>query len=336
MRLSLRQRILIGSILWTVGLIVIASAIFSVIVERSPGMRWTIVAHLHGGLQAPLAVTAALVCLTAGALLVRRGLRRIDDLRARLAGVHQGHGSRLEGRYPAEVQPLVDDLNALLAHSDEAVRRAVGKAGDLAHGLKTPLSILARDAEAAAAAGQTEIAASIHPQVDRMRRQVDYHLAHARAAASGLLPGTRTSVGESVTGLVRALGRLYADRAIQIDVDVPENAAARVQREDLDEMLGNLLDNACKWTRSRVRVACAEEDSYLTVTVDDDGSGVPEALRGAALQRGVRADEATEGNGLGLAIVRDLASLYGGAIALDESPEGGCRAVLRLPRAPAD
>lgn len=330
---SLRRRILIGSILWTVGMIVIASAAFSVMVERWPAMRLAVIAHVHGGLQAPFVLTASVMCLVGGALLVRRGLNRIDDLRARLAWLHQGQGNRLEGSYPAEVQPLVDDLNTLLAHRDEAIRRARAKAGDLAHGLKTPLSVLARDADAAAAAGHMEIALSVRQQVDRMRRQVDYHLAHARAAAASSSPGLRTAVAESAAGLVRALLRLYAERGIRIDVDVPEGTTARVQREDLDEMLGNLLDNACKWTRSRVRIACAERSDDVVITVDDDGNGLPERMRETALQRGVRADEATPGTGLGLAIVRDLAELYGGAVALEESPEGGCRARLCLPRA---
>jgi signal transduction histidine kinase len=329
---SLHQRILIGSILWTVGMIVIASAVFTVMVERSPGVRLTIAQHVHGGLQSSVVVLSAVLCLAGGALLVRRGLSRLHDLRSRLAGLHQS-GGRLAGEYPREVQPLVDDLNALLDHRDQALRRAVARAGDLAHGLKTPLAILAREAEGAGAAGQTAIAEAICEQVERMRRHVDYHLAHARAAAAGSTPGIRASVRESADGLVRALLRLYADQGIQIGVDAAAALDVRAQREDLDEMLGNILDNACKWARSRIHLSCAAQDGHVVTIVDDDGAGLAEDMRSAVLERGVRADETTRGTGLGLAIVRDLAELYGGSIALDRSPAGGCRAVLRLPRA---
>jgi signal transduction histidine kinase len=334
-RPGLRRRIAVGSILWTGGMIVLASAVFSVLIERYPHARLALVAHVHGGLQAPLVVGVAIGCMVAGALLVRRGLDRIADLQSRLAELHRGQGRRLDGDYPAEVQPLVNDLNALLDHHDEAVRRAVAKAGDLAHGLKTPLAVLAQEAASADAAGHADLAASIREQVDRMRRQVDYHLAHARAAAAGATPGTRASIGESAEGLARAMLRLHADRGIRIDVAVPEDAAVRAQREDLDEMLGNLLDNACTWARTRVRVACVSAGGDLVVTVDDDGAGLPDDMWSAVLQRGVRADEATAGTGLGLAIVRDLAELYGGSIALEPSPDGGCRARLRLPLAAA-
>src|SRR6185436_12197539 len=165
----------------------------------------------------------------------------------------------------------------------QAVRRAVAKAGDLAHGLKTPLAVLAREAECAGAAGQTELAASIVQQVERMRRQVDYHLAHARAAASGATLGARCAIRESADGLARTLLRLHADRSLAIDVRVSPSHVARVQREDLDEMLGNLLDNACTWTRRQVVVDSVEADRIVRVTVDDDGPGLPAAMREAVL-----------------------------------------------------
>jgi signal transduction histidine kinase len=330
---SLRRRILLGSVLWTVGMILLASAAMSVVFDRYPSARIPMVSHVHGVLQMPFVLLAGAVCLVAGALQVRRGLRRIDDVRSRLAELREGHDRRLEGDYPREIQPLVDDLNTLLAQRDEATRRAMAKAGDLAHGLKTPLAILMQEAESAAAAGQHEVAASIRQQVERMRRQVDYHLAHARAAASGATPGTRSSVKDSADGLARALRRLHAPRGLTLALAVPEGHVVRVQREDLDEMLGNLADNACKWARSRVVIASADAGNYIAITIDDDGSGLAEDLRDAVLRRGVRADEAIPGTGLGLAIVGDLAELYGGIVSLERSPQGGCRAVLRLPAA---
>ena len=187
------------------------------------------------------------------------------------------------------------------------------------------------EAERAGAAGHADVADAIAEQVDRMRRQIDYHLAHARAAASGATPGARSSVRESVDGLTRTMLRLHAGRALAIDARVPPDHAVGGQREDLDEMLGNLLENACTWARSRVTVESSEVDGSIVITVDDDGPGLAPSMREAVLQRGVRADEAAPGSGLGLAIVRDLAELYGGSIALGSSPEGGLRARLRLP-----
>jgi len=175
------------------------------------------------------------------------------------------------------------------------------------------------------------MADSIGHEVDRMRRQIDYHLAHARAAASGATPGARSSVKESADGLARTMLRLHAGRALTVDVRVSADHAVRGQREDLDEMLGNLLENACTWARSRVTVESSAVEGGIVITVDDDGPGLAPSMREAVLQRGVRADEAAPGSGLGLAIVRDLAELYGGSIALDRSPEGGLRARLQLP-----
>src|SRR5262249_40703434 len=176
-----------------------------------------------------------------------------------------------------------------------------------------------------------ELATSIDQQIDRMRRQIDYHLAQARAAASGAAPGARAPILESADGLARTLMRLHADRGVTIQLDVAPDHVVRGQREDLDEMLGNLIDNACKWARTRVVVASAATDGVVSITVDDDGPGIERPLRQAVLQRGVRADEAAPGSGLGLAIVRDLAELYGGSIVLDGSPLGGLRARLQLP-----
>jgi signal transduction histidine kinase len=271
------------------------------------------------------------VCMVAGLLQVRRGLIPLHRLRERLAAVHAGRVSRVDGNYPSEVQPLVDDLNALLDHREETVSRALAKAGDLAHGLKTPLAVLAREAERAKTAGHGELAAAIGEQVERMRRQMDYHLAHARAAASGGAPGAQCDVLASAEGLTRTLQRLHAERGLTIDVYVPHGQAVRAERVDVDEMIGNLLDNACKWAKGRVSISASQRDSTVVILVDDDGPGLAATLREAVLQRGVRADEAAPGSGFGLAIVRDLAELYGGTISLEGSPLGGLRARLQLP-----
>jgi signal transduction histidine kinase len=328
---SLRARLLCGAALWSIGLVIMATAVLVAIVESHPRARLSIAHTVHGPFRQPLVLLFGVFCLVAGLVQVRRGVSPINKLRGRVAGLHEGRDRRVDGTYPAEVQPLVNDLNVLLDNREQAVRRAIAKAGDLAHGLKTPLAILAHEADRAKAAGQSEVGAAIEQQVDRMRRQIDYHIAHARAAAAGAAPGTLCSISDSAEGLARALRRLYAERGLSIDVHVPPNLSARVQREDLDEMIGNLLDNACKWGRSRVTLDAHVAGAGVDVTVDDDGSGLANEMRDAVLLRGVRADEAAPGSGLGLAIVRDLAEVYGGSISLETSPLGGLRARLRLP-----
>ena len=323
---SLRGRVWLGAVLWTLGLFAVVTISFTISMHMRASAA---IVHSHGMASGAL----ALLCMVAGIALIRRGLAPFDDMRRRLADIRNGTEQQLRGSYPTEVQPLVDDLNGLLEHRDRTVRRAIAKAGDLAHGLKTPLAVLAREAEVAEAQGHHDLAATMTQQVERMRRQIEYHLAQARAAASGATVGSRCSVAESADALARTLLRLHAERGIAIDVQVPSDHSVRGQREDLEEMLGNLLDNACKWARSRVVVASARQDSRIVVTVDDDGPGIEPSMREAVLQRGVRADEAAPGSGLGLAIVRDLAQLYGGSISLAEAPRGGLRARLELPAA---
>ena len=240
----------------------------------------------------------------------------------------------MDGDYPVEVQPLVDDLNSLLSHREKAVQRALMKAGDLAHGLKTPLTVLSQEAERLEAEGQHQLAGRIFQQIEKMRRHVDYHLAQARAASSGVTVGVHCSVLIAAEGLARTLRRIYADRELAMAVDVAADHAIRGRREDLEEMLGNLLDNACKWAKSSTSVRSVRENESIVILVDDDGPGIAAALREAVLQRGVRADEATPGSGLGLSIVCDLAELYGGTIQLESSPKGGVRARLCLPASP--
>jgi signal transduction histidine kinase len=321
---SLRTSVLIGAFLWTLGLLAVESILITIYSAYLYPIR---IVHQHGHLMAVIAIITAI----AGFAVVRSGLAPLDEIRRRLRGIQSGTERRLQGHYPSEVQPLVDDMNALLAHQEQAVQRALAKAGDLAHGLKTPLAVMSQDAQRAAAAGQSDLATALSEQIERMRRQIEYHLAHARAAASGASAGVRCSIAASAEPLARTLLRLYAGRGITIDVRVPPDHEVRCQREDLDEMLGNLLDNACKWARACVSVDSAADGDALDISVEDDGPGVDASMRDVVLQRGVRADEAAPGSGLGLAIVRDLAELYGGSIALERSPSGGLRARIRLP-----
>ena len=325
--LSLKTRILVGAILWTVGMFAIAVVLMHFVFPPSSAhgaFRWL----FRNG---PALALAGVLCMFFGFLQVRRGLQPINRLRNRLAAVHKGAAARVGGDHPAEVQPLVDDLNALLEERERRVARAIAKAGDLAHGLKTPLAALAHEAQQVRAAGHEQLAAEIDQQIDRMRRQIDYHLAHTRSAASAASPAARASIADSAEGLVRALERLHAERDLSIEINAPASLAFRGRREDLDEMLGNLLDNACKWARAQVRLSCSIEGEQIVITIDDDGPGIEPSMREAVIRRGVRADEAAQGSGLGLAIVRDLAEIHGGSISLEESPMGGARARLTLP-----
>jgi signal transduction histidine kinase len=327
---SLRTSVVLGSVLWTLGLLA-AWALFLTFYAKWLSHSQFIRIHSY-----PHALMAtSLATMIAGFWIVRTALAPLRELRRRLAAIERGESAQVGGRYPGEVQEVVNDLNGLLAHQAQSVSRAQAKAGDLAHGLKTPLAVLVQEAERVAAFGHAELAEDIQEQIERMRRQIDYHLAHARAAASAGTPSARSSVAESAESLARALRRLYANRGLTIDVDVSPAHLARCQREDLDEMLGNLLDNACKWARARVLVASSASAGQIVITVDDDGPGIDPAMREAVLQRGVRADEAAPGSGFGLAIVRELAEVYSGSVSLGESASGGVRAALRVP-APGD
>ena len=320
---SLRARFITGTLLWAGALVIGAAALGTAIALHRP--RWAL--WVHNSLFALLGA----VLVTAGASVVLRGLSPFRTLRERLADVREGRTARLEGEYPSEVAPLVSDLNGLLDERDERVARAVARAGDLAHGLKTPLAILAQDVDRARASGDGDLATSIQRQVERMRRQIDSHLAQARASAAGHATNARAPLAECVRGLVHTLDRLHADRGLTIDISAVSDRTVRVPMEDLEEMLGNLLENACKWTASRIVVTDAAGPGHVVITVDDDGRGLAPSMRDQVLQRGVRVDEAAPGSGLGLAIVRDLAEAYGGSISLEESPLGGLRARLLLP-----
>ena len=324
---SLKARILLGAILWTIGLFAITGMFLNLNRQPGPGLRM-----LHAAFRHSIAmILVAGLCMFVGFLLVRRGMSPINQLCSRLAAVHTGLEMRVNGAYPAEVQPLVDELNVLLDEREKRVARAVAKAGDLAHGLKTPMAVLAQEADRARVAGDEQLATEMHQQIDRMRQQIDYHLAQARSAALSALPASPVSIAACSEGLVHVLQRLYAERCLRIEIDAPPSNAYRGPREDLDEMLGNLLDNACKWARTRVKLTCTREEGQIRIAVDDDGPGIEPSMREAIMQRGVRADEGAPGYGLGLAIVRDLAETYGGSISLQASPMGGARALLTLP-----
>jgi signal transduction histidine kinase len=255
-------------------------------------------------------------------------------LQRALADLRAGRSQRLQGSFPVEVQPLIDDLNGVLDRNAEVVERARTQAGNLAHALKTPLAVLEQAASRTDAAGQAALPALVKDQAGIARRHIDWHLKRARVAASQRLPGHRTALAPVVAGLVRVLSKVHAERRIDLACDeMPAAWAFAGEEQDLQEMLGNLMDNACQWARSRVHVGAQVVGERLEVTVEDDGPGIAPGQRQAALARGGRLDETTPGSGLGLAIVADLAALYGGTLALDDGAQGGLLARVSLPAA---
>ena len=288
------------------------------------------VSRFNGALWLALGVLGAGLVLAA-VVQVSVGLSPLRALRTALARVRGGEMPRLAGDFPVEVAPLVEEFNTVLAHNADVVERARTHAGNLAHALKTPLSVLANAAQAKEQQ-DPELARLVLEQIGVARRQVDYHLARAQAAAATRVPGAKTVLVPVVEGLVRVMQRIHAQREVAITVHPwPAALAFRGEAQDLQEMLGNLLDNACKWAKHRVEIGAHSEGANLTLTLDDDGPGLDVPQRDAVMRRGVRADEQVPGSGLGLAIVDDLARLYGGRVDLLDSPLGGLRAALTLP-----
>jgi signal transduction histidine kinase len=263
-------------------------------------------------------------------LQIRFGLNPLVRLRSAVTSIRRGETERIHGNYPRDIAPLADELNLLLDTNREILERARTQVGNLAHALKTPLSVIVNEVDHV----PDEVAAKVREQAAVMRDQVNYHLDRARAAALAGTLGTATEVGPVVAGLARTFGKIYRDKDLEIGVHIPEAARFRGERQDLEEMIGNLVDNACKWAAGRVaisgEVARDGERARLVLTVEDDGPGLPEEARGT-LKRGRRLDESKPGSGLGLSIVSDLAALYRGSLDLSRSPLGGLAAVLDLP-----
>jgi signal transduction histidine kinase len=261
-------------------------------------------------------------------LQVRVGLVPLKRVSEALARIRDGKARRLDGKFPAEIEPLASELNSLIEHSAEVVGRARTHVSNLAHFLKTPLTVLA--SEASAQPGP--LADAVSRQVVTMRRQVDHYLARARAAGALDVLGNRTPVKPVLDDLARVLKRIHAERGLEITVDCPASLAFRGERQDLEEMAGNLIDNACKWAHARVAVSAGRTSgTSFELRVDDDGPGLDPEERQLVGERGERLDESVPGTGLGLAIVRDIAKLYGGSFALDTAPQGGLEAKIVLP-----
>jgi signal transduction histidine kinase len=280
----------------------------------------------------------AVVLLLTTMFQVRFGLAPLKRISQSLVAIRGGTSERLEGTFPEEIAPLARETNALIDANREIVERARTHVGNLAHALKTPLSVIVNEA---VARGDDPLATKVREQAAVMRDQVQHHLERARIAARATVVGTVTEVAPVVTALARTMEKIHRDRGIAIDVEA-QATRFRGERQDLEEMIGNLVDNACKWAQSRVaiEVLAARADTpqtahSLRIVVDDDGPGLTpsERERVQVARRGNRLDETKPGSGLGLSIVTDLAALYGGALALSTAPIGGLRAELVLPAA---
>ena len=274
----------------------------------------------------------AMVLLITTMFQVRFGLAPLKRITGSLAAIRAGTAERLAEDFPDEIAPLARETNALIEANKEIVERARTHVGNLAHALKTPISVMVNEA---ATRGGDAFAEKVREQANIMRDQVARHLERAHLAARLTVVGSITDVAPVVTALARTMEKIHHDRGIAIEVDADANARFRGERPDLEEMIGNLVDNACKWATSRVAVEVVSEKSgqVLRIAVDDDGRGLSRSEREQVSHRGQRLDETKPGSGLGLSIVVELAHLYGGKLELGAAPIGGLRAELTLPAA---
>ncbi|MDE2444781.1 MAG: sensor histidine kinase [Alphaproteobacteria bacterium] len=282
---------------------------------------------------------AVLGLLGAGLLIalmaqVRFGLRPLAEMQHALNDIRGGKIEMLHDDFPEEIQPVADELNLLVQANFEVIERARMQVGNLAHALKTPISVLTNEARDT----KGPLADKVKEQIDVMRDQVNLYLDRARRAARAQTIGSAADVEPVLQSLARTLTRINRDRNLAITVEAPANLRFRGERQDLEEMVGNVMDNACKWAKGRIVVKAVQvppgsEDgrSWLLLSVSDDGPGIPAEQRGEALKRGQRLDESKPGSGLGMSIIAETAAMYGGTIELSESEWKGLKFNLKLP-----
>jgi signal transduction histidine kinase len=267
---------------------------------------------------------------------VRFGLRPLGRISSALAAIRSGRAEKLEGDFPREIAPLSKEVNALIESNREIVDRARTHVGNLAHALKTPLSVLLNETS-----GRDDpLSEKVREQVSVMRDQVQRHLERARLAARTAVVGTISEVSPVVTGLARTMPKIHRDRTLAIETRIVDEVKFNGERQDFEEMMGNLVDNACKWANSRVNIEVFAKPPekmggrrYFHVVIDDDGPGLAPEMQKQIPERGRKLDENKPGSGLGLSIVTELAALYGGKLLLGTAPIGGLRAELVLPAA---
>jgi signal transduction histidine kinase len=315
--------------------IILPAATFDVLIAGDAGELGRQIAAFRNSVIITMAAFG--IGLIAAILIqIRWGLRPLDRVRLGLAGLRSGKEERFEGPFPSEIEPLARELNALLESNQQIIERARTQVGNLAHALKTPLSVITHEARS----NRSPFADKIAEQAELMRTQVNSYLDRARIAARSTVIGAITEVEPVVARLARAMRRIHDDKGLSIIESVPAGARFKGEQQDLEEILGNLVDNACKWARSKVAILVDYtpapdqlSDAKLVFRIDDDGPGLTEEQRAEATRRGKRLDESKPGSGLGLSIVTDLVALYGGKFRLARSPDGGLRAEIELPGA---
>jgi len=267
-------------------------------------------------------------------LQVRVALRPVQAMQQSLSAIRGGRAERLEGQFPSELQPVADELNLLIQANTEVIERARTQVGNLAHALKTPLSVLTNEAQE----NQTGFGKKVSEQTEIMRDQVSLYLDRARRAARAQTIGSVCEVEPVLNALARTITRINRDKEVQIEVVVTPGLKFRGETQDFEEMTGNLIDNAAKWSTRNVLVTAAPMApsaeagrDWLVITVDDDGHGLPADKRAEAVKRGKRLDETKPGSGLGLSIVSETAAMYGGSVVLGDAEFGGLRVQLKLP-----
>lgn len=277
-----------------------------------------------------MGLVALLLVLVLQRITVTRSLRPLERARQQIAQLQQGQRSQLDAQVPSELQPLVDQINHLLNHTEDSLRRSRNALGNLGHALKTPLAVLLSLAASERLQALPEVRGQMREQLQQIQQRLARELNRARLAGDAL-PGAQFDCDAELPGLLATLGMIHGE-GLLLERDVPPGLLLPWDREDLLELLGNLLDNACKWADSEVRVGMAATPEGYRLWVDDDGPGIPESQRLQVLERGSRLDEQVDGHGLGLGIVRDIVDAWGGRIALLESPQGGLRVSIELPR----
>jgi len=277
-----------------------------------------------------MGLVALLIVLVLQRITVTRSLRPLERARQQIAQLQQGQRSQLDAEVPSELAPLVDQINHLLSHTEDSLRRSRNALGNLGHALKTPLAVLLSLASSERLQGLPEVQAQLREQLEQIQQRLARELNRARLAGDAL-PGAQFDCDAELPGLLATLGMIHGE-GLRLGHDVPPGLLLPWDREDVLELLGNLLDNACKWADSEVRMGIAPTAGGYRLWVDDDGPGIPQNRRLQVLERGSRLDEQVDGHGLGLGIVRDIVEAWGGHLALQDSPLGGLRVSIELPR----
>ncbi|GAB7529657.1 sensor histidine kinase [Pseudomonas sp. 3A(2025)] len=276
-----------------------------------------------------LGLAALILVLILQRVTVRRALRPLDIVREQISQLQQGQRSQLDNQVPRELEPLVDQINHLLAHTEDSLKRSRNALGNLGHALKTPLAVMLSLASNQQLDAHPALRKTLQQQLEQIQQRLERELNRARLSGDAL-PGARFDCDVELPGLFSTLQMIHGEH-LQLINDVPSGLFLPWDREDLLELLGNLLDNACKWADSEVRLSLGQSLQGTWLLVDDDGPGIPESRREAVFSRGTRLDEQTTGHGLGLGIVRDIVDAWGGTLQLLESPAGGLQVRIDLP-----